>query len=172
MQADRCRLGGDSSVDAAHSQESNRVPSERSKWRLILSKNWILGATALSVVMGVFGVRLMGQFPPLPPEPPRPFEPTLRRVLPIPVPQPAIVGEVRLWAGALKSTPDGWLLCDGRQVNRDDYPELNGVIGVIFGAGASGDTIRLPNLRPLRNDDGDGEHARAAAVRFMIRVRP
>jgi microcystin-dependent protein len=39
-----------------------------------------------------------------------------------------------------------WLKCDGRSLNRDDYPELFGVIGTSFG-NLSGTTFNLPDAR-------------------------
>ncbi|NDC95048.1 hypothetical protein EB118_13730 [bacterium] len=38
----------------------------------------------------------------------------------------------------------GWLVCDGRSLSRDDYPELFAVIGTAFG-NSSGTTFNLPN---------------------------
>lgn len=39
-----------------------------------------------------------------------------------------------------------WLKCDGRSLNRSDYPELFGVIGTSFG-NLSGTTFNLPDAR-------------------------
>jgi len=41
--------------------------------------------------------------------------------------------------------PDGWLECDGSQVNQDDYPALYAAIGATFGA-APPTQFTLPNL--------------------------
>lgn len=43
-----------------------------------------------------------------------------------------ITGELRLFAGR-DADFDGWLLCDGRPVKQEDYPELFSLIGVSFG---------------------------------------
>lgn len=45
--------------------------------------------------------------------------------------------------------PDGWLLCDGSAVSRDQYPALHGAIGSIWGDGGDGDgpLFSLPDLR-------------------------
>ena len=40
--------------------------------------------------------------------------------------------------------PPGYLLCDGRSVNSDDYPELFDAIGYTFGG--SGSSFSVPNL--------------------------
>lgn len=42
---------------------------------------------------------------------------------------------------------DGWLLCDGREVFRDAYPQLFAVIGTSFGAGNGSTTFKLPDGR-------------------------
>lgn len=49
-----------------------------------------------------------------------------------------------LTAGA---EPAGWLLCDGRAVNRVAYPGLFAAIGVGFGGGDGSTTFNLPDLR-------------------------
>jgi microcystin-dependent protein len=43
--------------------------------------------------------------------------------------------------------PSGWLLCDGTQVKRKQYPKLFSAIGVTFGAGNGSTTFNLPDLR-------------------------
>lgn len=40
----------------------------------------------------------------------------------------------------------GWLICDGSEINRDEYTDLFDVIGETFGAGDSVDTFNLPNF--------------------------
>lgn len=55
----------------------------------------------------------------------------------------APTGTIVLWSG--DNAPDGWLLCDGAEELRADWPDLFSVIGVSFGS-ASGDTFTLPNL--------------------------
>lgn len=40
----------------------------------------------------------------------------------------------------------GWLICDGRSLNREDYPDLFNVIGTTFGSDDC-DTFKLPDLR-------------------------
>jgi microcystin-dependent protein len=42
--------------------------------------------------------------------------------------------------------PDGWMMCDGRSLNRSAYPELFGMIGTSFGT-ASGTTFNIPDFR-------------------------
>jgi microcystin-dependent protein len=40
----------------------------------------------------------------------------------------------------------GWLICDGRTVNRSQYPALFDIIGTSFGA-PSGSTFKIPDFR-------------------------
>jgi len=54
----------------------------------------------------------------------------------------------------------GWLLCDGRELDRHDYPQLHGVIGTAFGGDGAAGTFRLPDLRGrfARGVDGGAGH--------------
>lgn len=53
-------------------------------------------------------------------------------------------GAVQFFAQA--TAPDGWLVCDGREVSRAAYPELFDAIGETYGAGNGANTFNLPNL--------------------------
>lgn len=53
-------------------------------------------------------------------------------------------GVVQAFAG--RTTPQGWLLCDGSAVSRTDYAALFAVIGTTYGAGNGSTTFNLPNL--------------------------
>ena len=53
-------------------------------------------------------------------------------------------GVVQAFAG--RTTPQGWLLCDGSAVSRSDYAALYAVIGTTYGAGNGSTTFNLPNL--------------------------
>jgi len=55
------------------------------------------------------------------------------------------VGSVTMYAAS--SAPDGWLECDGSNVNRATFPNLFNVIGTTFGAGDGSSTFGLPDLR-------------------------
>jgi len=46
-----------------------------------------------------------------------------------------------------ESEGETWLLCDGREVKRKEYPELHALVGEIFGAGDNITTFNLPDLR-------------------------
>lgn len=63
-------------------------------------------------------------------------------------------GIVKIWAG--KNTPNGYALCDGRELNINDYPELYGALGNTFNNAMSpsgeqyattANHFRLPDLR-------------------------
>lgn len=45
------------------------------------------------------------------------------------------------------SAPDGWLLCDGSEVERSTYADLFDVIGETYGAGNGVTTFKIPDLR-------------------------
>jgi microcystin-dependent protein len=45
--------------------------------------------------------------------------------------------------------PNGWLLCDGREIERAAYQQLLAVIGTTFGNGNGSTTFNLPDLRGM-----------------------
>jgi microcystin-dependent protein len=51
-----------------------------------------------------------------------------------------------MWAGAIASTPSGWLACNGANVSRTTYSALFAVVGTTWGAGDGSTTFTLPNL--------------------------
>ena len=55
-----------------------------------------------------------------------------------------LAGEIKMWAG--DAIPYGWLLCDGSEVSKTDYPELYGAIGDLWGTPSSSSNFKLPNL--------------------------
>ena len=55
-----------------------------------------------------------------------------------------LAGEIKMWAG--NEIPYGWLLCDGSEVSKTDYPELYGAIGDLWGTPNSSSNFKLPNL--------------------------
>jgi microcystin-dependent protein len=54
-------------------------------------------------------------------------------------------GAIILYGGL--TAPDGYLLCDGSLVGRDDYEDLFTAIGVLFGPGDGTTTFALPDMR-------------------------
>lgn len=47
---------------------------------------------------------------------------------------------------AANTPPEGWLVCDGAAVNREDYTELFAVINTKYGSGDGSKTFNLPNF--------------------------
>lgn len=70
------------------------------------------------------------------------------------------VGTVIAFAGTLENIPDGWLLCDGRALERNNaqYADLFAVLGTSWGA-PDADTFNVPDLRGmfLRGVAGDAD---------------
>jgi microcystin-dependent protein len=54
------------------------------------------------------------------------------------------VGSILSYAGV--SAPGGWLLCDGSEVSKTDYPRLFAVVGTMYGTASNGSNFVLPNL--------------------------
>jgi microcystin-dependent protein len=59
------------------------------------------------------------------------------------------IGTVLIYAG--DKVPDGFLLCDGREVPRGRYPSLYKVIGDKYGEGDGVTTFNLPDMDTLLN---------------------
>ena len=58
------------------------------------------------------------------------------------------IGAMMGWAGASDPTDTKWLLCDGRTVLIESYPELYTAIGTTWNTGGeAADAFRLPDLR-------------------------
>ena len=55
-----------------------------------------------------------------------------------------LVGEIKMWAG--DTIPYGWLLCDGSEVSKTEYPYLYASIGDLWGVPSSSSKFKLPNL--------------------------
>lgn len=56
-----------------------------------------------------------------------------------------LTGMILPYAGS--TVPDGFLICDGSAVSRDDYARLFDLIGETYGAGDGSTTFNLPDLR-------------------------
>jgi microcystin-dependent protein len=73
------------------------------------------------------------------------------------------IGVLKPWAGASGNPiPIGWLLCDGRAVNRAQYQQLFATIGTTYGVGDGSTTFNLPDLRgrtPFGQDAAQTEFA-------------
>ena len=66
-------------------------------------------------------------------------------------------GAIVAFAGA--DAPEGWLLCNGGEVNRTTYQTLFGVISTTYGVGNGNTTFNLPDLRG-RLPAGSGQYGR------------
>jgi microcystin-dependent protein len=55
------------------------------------------------------------------------------------------LGSIVMFAGT--TPPSNWLLCDGEEYNRVDYPDLFALIGVSFGDGDGSITFDLPYMQ-------------------------
>lgn len=67
------------------------------------------------------------------------------------------VGTVMAFPG--EREPEGWLLCDGRELQKDKYSELHGVVADLYGTARSQSGFLIPDYRGrfLRGrDDGTG----------------
>ncbi len=83
------------------------------------------------------------------------------------------IGTITAYGGDLRKPEiiqqlhdEGWLVCNGDPVKRNEYPELFNTIGVSFGAGDSKTTFHLPDMRGrfLRGvDQGKGVDPDAAS---------
>jgi len=76
--------------------------------------------------------------------PKRPITPASQP--PSSTPAAVYAGEIRAFAGPIP--PKGWLVCDGREFNEIDYPELYNAIGDLWGSSAPG-KFKIPDLRGL-----------------------
>lgn len=54
-------------------------------------------------------------------------------------------GTVKMWAGAPAKVPQEYMLCDGRDLLINDYPELYANIGIQYGGNE--ESFKLPDLR-------------------------
>lgn len=71
------------------------------------------------------------------------------------------IGQILLFA--FPRVPDGWLACDGSEVNTADYPSLFELLGTTYG-GDGVTSFRVPDLRgrvPLHYGQGTGLTMRA-----------
>jgi microcystin-dependent protein len=84
-------------------------------------------------------------------------------------PMPA--GTVVSFMGDEDKVPAGWLLCDGREVNRSDYPALYAVIGTAWGYGNNSTTFNLPDLRGVFERGVSGTSGKDADVENRVPLK-
>ena len=65
------------------------------------------------------------------------------------------VGTIYPYGGKIKTIPKGFLLCDGRILKKEEYPDLFASIGTSFGNGTGKGTFNIPDFRGvfLRGQD-------------------
>ena len=64
------------------------------------------------------------------------------------------VGDYKM--SAQKQDHDNWFICDGREVLRNEYPELFGIISTDFGTGNGTTTFNIPNFKNRAPWGADG----------------
>lgn len=80
------------------------------------------------------------------------------------------IGSLLAWASAIATIPPNYLLCDGRTISREDYPDLFAVIGTTWEKSGDGDTVfRLPDGR-ARNPLGAGAGEYKSPTTGLTRV--
>lgn len=79
-------------------------------------------------------------------------------------------GMILPFAGPAENIPAGWLLCDGRPVNRSEYGNLYDAIGVSWGTGDGSTTFNIPDLRGmfLRGVSGESGNDEDAESRGLL----
>ena len=66
------------------------------------------------------------------------------------------IGSIFIYAS--NTIPSKWLLCNGQEINREEYSNLFNIIGTIYGEGDGETTFNLPNLKgrvPIGKYDND-----------------
>lgn len=56
-------------------------------------------------------------------------------------------GAILSWGGVIANIPDGWFLCNGQELLRQNYPNLYTAIGDMYGAASCAEGFKLPDLR-------------------------
>jgi len=56
-------------------------------------------------------------------------------------------GMIMAFGGDVAQIPNGWMLCDGRQLSRSEYANLFNAIGVAWGIGNNSTTFNIPDMR-------------------------
>ena len=79
-------------------------------------------------------------------------------------------GVIVPFGGQVENIPSGWLLCDGSEISRTDYPNLYDAVGVCWGTGDGSTTFNLPDMRGmfLRGVSGDSGNDTDADGRIVL----
>lgn len=79
-------------------------------------------------------------------------------------------GVIVPFGGEVENIPTGWLLCDGSEISRTDYPNLYDAVGVCWGIGDGATTFNLPDMRGmfLRGVSGESGNDFDAEERLVL----
>ena len=79
------------------------------------------------------------------------------------------VGTIVPYGG--ETIPDGWLLCDGREISRSEYANLYNAIKTVWGFGNNSTTFNLPDMRGvfLRGVSGNSGKDEDVATRVPLK---
>ena len=79
------------------------------------------------------------------------------------------VGTIVPYGG--ETIPEGWFLCDGREISRSEYANLYNAIKTIWGFGDNSSTFNLPDMRGmfLRGVSGDSIKDEDATTRVPLK---
>lgn len=79
-------------------------------------------------------------------------------------------GVIVPFGGEVENIPSGWLLCDGSEISRTDYPNLYDAVGVCWGIGDGATTFNLPDMRGmfLRGVSGESGNDEDAEERLVL----
>jgi len=85
------------------------------------------------------------------------------------------VGSILTYAGV--ASPNGWLLCDGREVSKTTYPRLFAIIGNLYGTPVNNTNFVLPNLVdrvPVgkKNDNSVGNSGGNSSITLSVSQLP
>lgn len=69
-----------------------------------------------------------------------------------------LTGMITMWSGTVANKPAGYLVCDGNEYNRIEYPELFAVIGTQYGS-SSAFSFKVPDMRNTFPVGADSDNA-------------
>ncbi len=82
-------------------------------------------------------------------------------------------GMIMAFAGDTNRIPQGWMLCDGRELSRSDFADLYFAIGLAWGSGNGTSTFNIPDTRGyfLRGVNGNnGTNDPDASTRTALKA--
>jgi len=70
-----------------------------------------------------------------------------------------------------ETIPEGWLLCDGREVSRSEYANLYNAIKTVWGHGNNSTTFNLPDMRGVFQRGVSGDSGKDADVNDRVPLK-